>query len=120
MAITGFAQTGDEKAIRQFIADYDQAYLNQNIGFIEANYADEYMFSDAYGGIKNRAQAIDEAKKEKAAPTEKTVSFKSVTDSVRVVGNAAIASGSWEWSGVPINDLSAEPHTDKGRFTLFF
>ena len=120
LAMTIFAQTGDEKAIRQFIADYDQAYLNQDISFMEANFANEYTFSDPYGSFKNRTQSIEEARKEKAAPTEKTLSFKSVTETVRVVGNAAIASGNWTWSGVPMSNPQAEPHNDKGRFTLFF
>ena len=119
-AMTAFAQSNDEKEILKFIADYDQAYLNQEIGFLEANLADEYTISNAYGSIKNRVQTIEEARKEKNAPTEKTLSFKSVTDSVRVIGNTAIASGSWTWSGVPLTDLQGDPHTDKGRYTLIF
>lgn len=116
-AITGFAQNNEEKAVRQFIADYDQSYVKQDISFMEANLADDYTFSEPSGLIKNRAQVLEDARKEKTAPTESTsLLFKSEVDSVRIVGNMAIVSGSWTWSGVPMSDLQAEPHNDKGRF----
>ncbi len=115
--ITGFAQSGDEKAVRQFIGDYDEAYVKQDIGFMEANMADDYTFSDPSGSIKNRVQVLEDARKEKTTPTEKTLSAKSEIESVRIVNNMAIVSGSWTWSGVPLTDPQAEPHHDKGRFT---
>ena len=119
-AVTGFAQTSDEKAILKFIADYDQAYINQDIGFEEANLAEDYTFSNAYGGFKNRAQALEEYRKDKANPTEKNISFKSVNESIRIAGNTAIASGTWTWTGVPVSNLNAEPHKDTGRYQLVF
>jgi ketosteroid isomerase-like protein len=115
-AVTGFAQSGDEKAVRQFIADYDQSYLKQDISFMEANLADDYTFSDPSGSIKNRAQVLEDARNEKTAPTEKTLSFESEIDSVRIFGNMAIVSGNWTWSGVPLTEPQTEPHNDKGRF----
>ena len=119
-AIAAFAQTGDEKAILKFIADYDQSYVNQDIGFAEANLAEDYTISNSYGGFKTRAQALEEYRKDKAAPTDKTLSFKSTNDSLRFAGNTAIAYGTWVWSGVPISDLQSEPHSDKGRYTMVF
>lgn len=117
-AISAFAQSNGEKEILIFIADYDQSYINKEISFLENNLAEEYTVSDPYGSIKNRAQTIEEARKETANPTEKMLSFKSVNDSVRVVGDVAVASGKWSWSGVPASNLQSEPHSDNGRYTM--
>ncbi len=116
--VAAFAQTSDEKEVLKFIADYDQAYINQDVGFLEKNLADDYIVSNDRGSSRNRTQSIEEAKKGKAAPTEKLVSFKSVNDSLRVAGNVAVASGTWSWSGFPVSNQQGEPHTDKGRYTL--
>ncbi len=117
-AITTLAQTGDEKDILKFIADYDKSYINKDISFVENNLADDYTVSDAYGSFKNRAQTLEGIRKEMANPTEKMFSFKSANDSVRVVGSVAVASGSWAWSGVPMSNPNAEPHNDSGRYTM--
>ena len=117
-AITTLAQTGDEKDILKFIADYDKAYINKDISFVENNLADEYTVSDSYGSLKNRAQTLEGIRKEMANPTEKMLSFKSANDTVRVVGNVAVASGSWSWSGVPVNSPNVESHNDSGRYTM--
>lgn len=112
-----WAQTSDEKELLKFIADYDQAYIDKNIAFFEQNSVDEYKFS--YNGtVRNRAQTIEDAKKEIAAPTEKMIAFKTVSDDVRVTGNTAIVSGSWMWSGTSLSNPQSEPHVDKGRYTL--
>ncbi len=34
------------------------------------------------------------------------------------MGNVAVASGTWTWSGVPLGNLQGEPHTDTGRYTM--
>jgi len=117
-AMMAIAQTGDEKAILKFIADYDQSYINREIGFLEKNLAEEYSLSGSYGEVKNRAQTIEEARKEIANPKEKMTSFKSVNDNLRVNGNIAVASGNWTWSGVSMSNPQGEPHTDSGRYTM--
>ena len=119
-ATFAFAQSKDEKEILKFIADYDQSYVNQDISFVETNLGEDYTISNPYGGFKNRAQAIEDYRKDKANSTEKTLSFKSTNESLRFAGNMAIASGTWTWSGVPISNLQAEPHNDKGRYTNIF
>jgi ketosteroid isomerase-like protein len=120
-AVAGFAQTtDDEKAILKFIADYDQSYVNQDIAFTEANLPDDYTIANPYGEFKNKAQAIEEFRKDKTNPTVKTLSFKSTNENLRINGNTAIASGTWAWSGVPVSDLQAAPHTDTGRYQLVF
>lgn len=116
-AISAFAQTSDEKEILKFIADYDQAYINMDIEFLEKNTVEESTFS--YNGtLRTRAQTIEGAKKEKANPTEKIISWKTESDSVRVAGNFAVVSGSWTWSAVSLDNPQSEPHVDKGRYTL--
>jgi ketosteroid isomerase-like protein len=117
-AISAFAQTSGEKEILKFIADYDQSYINKDISFVENNLADDYTVSNPDGSIKNRIQTLEDIRKDIANPTEKMLSFKSVNDSVRVVGNVAVASGTWMWSGVSMNDSQSEPHNDKGRYTM--
>ena len=102
----------------KFIAEYDQAFINKDISFLEKNLADEYTVSDPYGSIRNRAQTIEDAKKDMANPTEKMLSFKSTNETVRVVGNVALALGTWSWSGVSMSNPQAEPHNDKGRYTM--
>ena len=117
-ATSAWAQSKDEKEILKVIADYDQAFINQDIGFLENNLADDYIISGDDGTSKNRMQTIEEARKEKTTPTGKTVSFKSVSDGVRVVGNIAVATGDWMWSGTSIGNPQGEPHNDKGRYTM--
>lgn len=115
-AMAAFAQTTDEAEVRKFIADYDQAYLNQDISFLEKNLAPEYSISSE-GTIRNLAQVLEEARKEKAAPTEKVIAFKSTVENVQVIGNVALAAGSWSWTGASPLIENAEPHTDTGRFS---
>ena len=117
--ISVFAQTKDEKEILQFIADYDQAYVNKDVDFAERVWANNYIFSYE-GTSQNRAKSLEEARTEKnnPNPSYKLLSFKSVNDSMQIVGNLAIVSGSWTLSVVPTGDLKAEPHIDNGRYTM--
>jgi ketosteroid isomerase-like protein len=119
-AISAFAQTGGEKEILKFIADYDQAYINFDVSFLEANLAEEYTAFNPYGEVKNRTQSIEELRKAKTDSTEKMLSFKTENESVRVVGNTAIATGKWFWSGVSMSNPQSEPHNDTGRYTMIF
>ncbi len=64
-AISAFAQTATEKEILKFIADYDAAYVNQDIAFAERVWADNYIFSYE-GTAQNRAKSLEEARAEKA------------------------------------------------------
>ncbi len=118
-AISAFAQTAAEKEILKFIADYDQAYVNRDIAFAERVWADNYIFSYE-GTLQNRAKSLEEARAEKNNPNPqyKLLSFKSVNDSMQIIGNMVIVSGSWTSSVVPTNNLKAEPHIDNGRYTM--
>jgi len=120
-AFAAFAQNSQaEQEILKFIADYDQAYVNKDIAFAERVWADEYIFSGPDGSSQNRARALEEARADKADPNPKykLLSFKSVNDSLQIVGNMAIVSGSWTSSVVQTDNLTAEPHIDNGRYTM--
>lgn len=119
-AISALAQTAAEKEILKLIADYDTAYLNQDIAFAERVWADEYIISGDDGSLRNRAKSLEEARADKANPNPpyKLLSFKSVNDTMRINGNMAVVSGSWTSSVVPTGDLKAEPHIDNGRYTM--
>lgn len=118
LTLATFAQSKEERDVLKFIADYDQAYVNQDVSFAERVWADGYVFSAPDGSSQNRAKALQEAREDKANPKYKLLSFKSVNDSLSIRGNTAIASGTWTSSTVPTNDLKAEPHMDHGRYTM--
>jgi ketosteroid isomerase-like protein len=113
-----FAQSSTEKEILKFIADYDQAYLNKDISFAERVLADDYVFSGDDGKAKNRAESLAEARNDFADTTYKLVSLKSVNDAMHISGITVIVSGNWTSSVVSTSDLAAEPHIDRGRYTM--
>ncbi len=120
LAISAFAQTSDEKEILKFLADYDQAYINKDISFVERIWADDYVISTDTGERENRAESLEFFRKDKADqnPRFKLLSFKSVNDTIHISGNSAMVSGTWTSSVLPTDDLKGEPHIDTGRYTL--
>ena len=120
LAISALAQSKDEKEILKFIADYDQAYVNKDISFVERVWADEYIISTETGSKGNRAESLEYARKDKADPNPKykLLSFKSVNDTIHISGNTAMVSGAYTSGIVPTDDLKSEPHIDTGRYTM--
>lgn len=118
--IGAFAQSKTEQEILKFIADYDQAYINEDIAFAERVWAEDYVISTETAAKQNRATALEEARQEKTNPNRryKLLSFKSTNDTMHITGNTAIVSGTWTSSIVPADDLKAEPHIDNGRYTM--
>lgn len=121
LAISAFAQTKTEQEILKFIADYDQAYINKDISFVERNWADEYIISTETGAKGTRAESLDYARKDKADPNPKykLLSFKSVNDTIHISGNTVMVSGTYTSGIVATDDLKGEPHIDTGRYTMF-
>lgn len=119
-AISAFAQSKTEQEILKFIADYDQAYVNEDISFPERVWADDYVISTETAEKQNRTGALEEARKEKANTNRKykLLSFKSTNDTMHISGNTAIVSGTWTSSVVSTDNLKAEPHIDNGRYTM--
>jgi ketosteroid isomerase-like protein len=115
------AQTNDEKAILQLIEDYDKAYLNYDLTFVERVWADKYLISTETGEKADRAKSLEQIRKEKEdpAPKYKMLSYASKNDFLHVTGNTAVVSGTWKGGSVPSNQLDSEPHIDTGRYTMF-
>lgn len=111
-----FAQTADEKAILQFINDYDRAYLTKDLTWLEANLADNYaVVMD--GKKQNRAQAFADLREKIKTPSKaKLGDLKSVNESVRVAGDFAYASGIITWKDLA--DGNTETHSGQEHYTL--
>lgn len=111
-AMTAFAQTSDEKAILKFIADYDQAYIKKDIPFLELNLATEYTVA-VDGQKQSRAEILEDARK--ANPKEKMLELKSINETLRIVGDVAVATGFIEWKS---ENLNAETEFGKELYTI--
>lgn len=120
LTLLAFAQTSDEKEILKFIADYDQAYIAKDVSFAERIWAADYVISTETGAKGTRAESLEFLRKDKADPNPKykLVAFKSVNDTMHIVGNTATVSGTYTSSIVPADDLKSEPHIDTGRYTI--
>jgi uncharacterized protein (TIGR02246 family) len=113
-----FAQTSkDEQEILKIHNGLDQAFLKKDIAAFERVMADDYVYSDPYGKMFNRAQNLEEMRKEFANTNYKVVSGTNAVEKVKVSGNMALVTGNWTFTSVPANDANAEPHIDKGRYT---
>lgn len=117
LTISAFAQTSDEKAVLKFIADYDQAYMKQDITFVEKNFAEDY-FIVADGRRRNRTEMLADIRKDIAATQTMTRDSRSTNESLRVVGNLAVATGLIDWKETAKNDPNAAPSAGKERYTL--
>ncbi len=89
-----FAQNSkDEQEILKIHMGLDQAYLKGDIAAFERILADDYIYSNPYGKMYNRAQNLEEMRKEIAKPTFKALTSTSDDLKVRVSGNMALVTG---------------------------
>ena len=95
----------------------DQAYLKGDIAAFERVLADDYVYSNPYGKMFNRAQNLEEMRKEIAKPTYRVLTATSDDVKVKVSGNMAFVTGNWASTTVPPDNANAEPHKDTGRYT---
>jgi uncharacterized protein (TIGR02246 family) len=113
-----FAQNSkDEQEILKIHASLDQAFLKNDIAVFERVMADDYVYSNPYGKMFNRAQNLEEMRKEIAKPTFKALTSTSDDLKVKVSGNMALVTGNWTSTTVPPDNANAEPHKDTGRYT---
>lgn len=118
MAGLAFAQTSkDEQEILKIHMGLDQAYLKGDIAAFERVLADDYVYSNPYGKMFNRAQNLDEMRKEVAKPTYKVLAATSDDVKIKVSGNMAFVTGNWASTTIPPDNANAEPHKDTGRYT---
>ncbi len=113
-----FAQNSkDEQEILKIHSSLEQAFLKKDAVVFERVLADDYVYSDPYGKMFNRAQNLEELRKEWANANYKVVGMTSDDMKVKVNGNMALVTGNWTFSSVPASAANAEPHKDMGRYT---
>jgi uncharacterized protein (TIGR02246 family) len=113
-----FAQTSkDEQEILKIHNGLDQAFLKKDIAPFERVMADDYVYSNPYGKMMNRAESLEDMRKEFANTNYKVVSGTNAVEKVKISGNMALVTGNWTFTSIPANDANAEPHKDTGRYT---
>lgn len=108
-----------EQEVLKVNSDYEKAMLKGDVSFQERILAPEYISYRADGSSINGAQAIEEGKKEKAAPTFKSIASSSNDVKVKVFGNLAVVTGSWE-STLSSMETDAAPRNYRGYYTSVY
>lgn len=116
-AFTAIAQTKDEQMLLKFIGDYDQAYMKNEIAFAERNLAEDYILV-IDGERKTRQELFAEIKKESAAPRTFERDLRSKNETLRLVGDVAVATGLIEWKETPKENPRRESNGGQERYTL--
>ena len=111
------AQTNDKDVLLKFIGDYDQAFMKNDIAFVERNTAEDYVFV-LDGELKNRAELLTEIRKDIAAPMTVVRDLRSKNETLRVSGNFAVATGLIEWKETPKENPRNESDSGQERYTL--
>ena len=118
MAGLSFAQNGkDEQAIMDIHKSLDQAFLSKDISVFERIFADDYAMSGISGKKMNRAETLEDLRKEMANTNYKVLTATSDDLKVKVSGNMAITTGNWTSTMASTTAMNTEPHKDSGRFT---
>lgn len=119
-AFVGFAQnSAAEQEVLKFNAAYEKAQIDRDVAFFERVFADDYTFSGPMADVEDKAKALAYIRSEREKPTYKLVSVKSENVKAKVMGNMAILTGDWIGTSMSATDALAEPHTDRGRYTVF-
>ncbi len=117
-ATLAFAQTSkDEQEILKIHNELDAAFMKNDIAIFERVFADDYVMASAYGKIMNRAEVLEDLRKEWTNPIYKMLAAASENLKVKSSGNMAFVTGSWTSTMSARSDTNAEPHKDTGRYT---
>ena len=116
-ATATFAQSKDEQEILKIHSSLEQAFLKKDAAVFERVFADDYVYSNSYGKMFNRAQGLEDLRKEWTNTNYKILTSTSDDLKVKVSGNMALITGNWTSTTVPPDDANAEPHKDTGRYT---
>jgi ketosteroid isomerase-like protein len=116
-AFTAIAQTADERELMKFITDYDEAYMKNDIAFAERNLAEDYILV-IDGERRTREELVAEIKKESAARAKFERDLRSKNETLRVVGDVAVATGLIEWKETPKQNPRNEANSGQERYTL--
>ncbi|MCA1626059.1 MAG: nuclear transport factor 2 family protein, partial [Acidobacteria bacterium] len=107
----------DEQEILKIHSSLEQAFLKKDAAVFERIFADDYVYSNPYGKMFNRAEGLEDLRKEWTNTNYKILTSTSDDLKVKVSGNMALVTGNWTSTTVPPDDANAEPHKDTGRYT---
>ncbi|MEZ4778686.1 MAG: nuclear transport factor 2 family protein [Flavobacteriaceae bacterium] len=111
-------QTNDEQQIRDLIAQYDQAILENNADFFENTLAPNYKILTENGGIQSKDEVLKEIRSEKENPTYIISSVASDSLEINQYNNIAVVTGRWLSGTKSIENPEGEVHNDVGRYTV--
>jgi len=113
-----FAQNGKaEQEILKIHNSLNQAFMKKDIAVFEGVFADDYVYSNPYGKMMNRAEALEDLRKEWTSADYKILTLATDNVKVKASGNMALVTANWTSTIVPPDNPNAEPHKDKGRYT---
>jgi ketosteroid isomerase-like protein len=113
-----FAQKSKaEQEILKIQASLDQAVLKKDIAVFERVLADDYVYSNAYGEAMNRAESLEDMRREWANTKFRKLTASTDDIKVKVSGNMALVTANWTATTIPRDVPNAEPHKDTGRYT---
>ncbi|MCB0448221.1 MAG: DUF4440 domain-containing protein [Gelidibacter sp.] len=110
----------DEQNIRNLIAQYDQAILENNDAFFEKTLASDYRILTEGGGVRFKDEVLKEMRREKEKPTYIISNIASDSLHVKVNGDIAIVTAKWLSGTKTIDNPNEEAHNDVGRYTVVF
>lgn len=116
-----FAQNGNaEREILKIHRGFDEAFLKGDVAYFERYFAPDYIYSNNFGVLFNRAENLEFYRSFTTKPPFRVLASKSDNVKIKVNGNAALLTADWTTTVQSLGDPNAEPHTDNGRFTIFF
>ncbi len=119
--VGAFSQRNEaEREIIRIHMGFDEAFVKSDIDYFERHFAPDYIYSNNFGELFNRRQNLDYLRSFKTKPPFKVLSNRSDNVKVKVVRNAALLTADWTTTVQSIEDPNAYPHTDTGRFTMFY
>jgi ketosteroid isomerase-like protein len=110
----------DEQDIRNLIAQYDNAILENDADFFENLLASDYKILTEGGGIRYKDEVIKEMRSEKEKPTYIMTNVSSDSLDVKLNGDIAIVTGRWLAGTKTIDNPNEEAHNDEGKYTVIF
>jgi uncharacterized protein (TIGR02246 family) len=113
-----FAQNSkDEQEILKIHSALEQGFLKKDAAVFERVLADDYVYSNPSGKMMNRAESLEDLRKEWANTNYKVLTSTTDDIKVKVLGNMALVTSNWTSTTVPVSEANAEPHKDMGRYT---
>lgn len=106
-----------EREIRRFLAEYEKGKASRDIQFLEQVIPHDYTYTGPTGAVTSREGTLRHFKRKRDDPGSTRVSVKHENVRVHAVGNMALVTHDWTALTTHLDAKSAEPMTDKGRYT---